>query len=60
MLQLTTAYVQQADREREIATDLQNRQLLQPTPRDIAPIEVPVTANHNPRRAPARARAVGR
>ena len=60
MLQLTLAYIHQTDREREIATDLQNRQLLQPTPRDLAPIEPPNATAHNPRRAPVRARAAGR
>lgn len=59
MLQLTLAYVQQGDRERETATDLQNRQLLRSTPQTSAPIEPPASTR-NSRRAPVRSRAATR
>lgn len=59
MLQLTLAYVQQEDRERETATDLQNRQLLRSTPQTSTPIE-PAAPTRVTRRAPVRARAANR
>lgn len=60
MLQLTLAYILQADREREIATDLKNRQILRMTPQTMAPIDPPAPATRTPRRAPVRARVAGR
>ena len=59
MLHLNLAYVQQADRERETATDLQNRQLLRATPQTGAPIAPPARAPIS-RRASVRARAATR
>lgn len=59
MLQLTLAYIQQEDRERETANDLQNRQLLRSTPLTSAPIE-PVAPARITRRAPVRACAASR
>ena len=60
MFQLTTAYVQQADREREVASDLSNRQLLRPTADVPAPVEPAFPATRTIRRAPARVRAASR
>jgi hypothetical protein len=59
MLHLTLAYIQQADRERKTATDLQNRQLLRSTPQTGAPSEPPTPTDIS-RRAPVRARAATR
>jgi hypothetical protein len=60
MLQLTLAYVQQVDRERDVAADLRNRQTLQPTPQAMAPADSPAAAIRTTRRAPAHARATTR
>lgn len=60
MFQLTTAYVQQADREREIASDLSTRQLLRSTADVPAPVEPATSATRITRRAPARVRAASR
>jgi len=60
MLQLTLAYIQQADREREVATELRNQQTLRSTPQTLAPMEPPAGSTRTSRRAPVRARAVGR
>jgi len=60
MLQLTLAYVQQATREREVETDLQNRQILRSTPQTLVPAEAPAPSTRAPRSAPVRARANGR
>lgn len=60
MLQLQLAYVNQADREREVATDLRRRQSLKPLDQAIAPVEPPVLSIPDPRRAPLRTRAIGR
>jgi hypothetical protein len=61
MLQLTLAYVQQADRERETATELTNRQALRSTAQASTPVEPPATTTHrSARNAPIRVRAAGR
>jgi hypothetical protein len=59
MLQLTVAYLLQADREREIETDLQARQLLRLLPQNMGPIEPQALTARVPRRA-VRARAAAR
>ncbi len=59
MLQLTLAYIQQADREREIATDLQNRQILRSPLETGASTESPAPTRVS-RRAPVSARAATR
>jgi hypothetical protein len=59
MLQLTLAYVQQVTRERQVETDLQNRQILRSTRQSVAPVE-PAAPSRAHRRAPVRARAAGR
>jgi hypothetical protein len=60
MLQLIVAYLLQADREREIETDLRARQRLRLLPQNMGPIEPQELTACMPRRAPVRARAVGR
>jgi hypothetical protein len=60
MFQLTTAYVHQADREREIATDLHTRQLLRSASEALAPVEPPAPSSRAMRRPPVRVRAAGR
>ncbi|MEX1170837.1 MAG: hypothetical protein WEE50_11905 [Chloroflexota bacterium] len=60
MLQLTLAYIQQADREREVATELQNQQMLRSTTGTMGPVEPHVSSTRALRRTPVRARAVGR
>jgi hypothetical protein len=60
MFYLTQAYIQQADREREVATDLRNRQILRVVSQTTTPIDPPAPSTRIPRRAPARARAVSR
>ena len=60
MFQLTTAYVLQADREREIASHLSNRQLLRSTADVPAPVEPASPATRTTRRAPVRVRAASR
>ncbi len=60
MLQLTLAYIQQADREREVAADLRDRLILKSADQTLSPIEPAALATRTPRRAPVRARAAGR
>jgi hypothetical protein len=61
MLQLTLAYIQQADREREIATELTNRQALRSTAHASSPVKSPATTtNRSARSAPVRVRAASR
>lgn len=60
MLQLTLAYVNQADRERDIAADVRDRQLLQPTSQAPTPADPPAAAARTIRRGPAHARAATR
>jgi len=60
MLQLTLAYIQQADREREIAADLQNRQTLRSTAATAPPIEPTAAPARSARRTLDRARAANR
>ncbi len=59
MLQLSLGYVIQADREREVAEHLRNRQsLLQP--RDVrSPLSPSQAQAQGPRRSPARVRGTG-
>jgi hypothetical protein len=59
MFYLTQAYIQQADREREVATDLRDRQILRVS-QTTAPTDPPAPSTRIPQRAPARARAVSR
>jgi hypothetical protein len=59
MLQLSLGYVAQADREREVAEDLRNRQSLLP-PRDPrAPASAVLKQAVNWRRSSARVRSSG-
>ena len=65
MNHLTTLYVNQADREREIAEDLRNRQILhvvEPTPTEATRLATSPNqpATTNPRPTALRARAAGR
>jgi hypothetical protein len=60
MFQLTTAYVHQADREREVAADLHNRQVLRSTSETLTPVEPPALSSRAIRRTPVRVRAAGR
>lgn len=65
MNELTLHYVNQADRERSIAEDLRNRQILETanpsTESAERPSPTPATASvARPSQAPVRARAVGR
>jgi hypothetical protein len=59
MLQLSLGYVVQAEREREVAEDLRNRQSLQPS-REARPA-LPATPSQplNPRRNSVRVRSTG-
>lgn len=59
MLSLSLGYVVQADREREVAEDLRNRQsLLRPRESRDATATIPAQLPH-PRRNPARVRGTG-
>jgi len=59
MLQLSLGYVIQADREREVAEDLRNRQSLLP-PRDSrTPVPAETHQQSGGRRSPVRARSTG-
>jgi hypothetical protein len=59
MLQLSLGYVVQADREREVAEDLRNRQALLP-PRDArSPLPAATGPSMGARRGQAQARARG-
>jgi len=61
MLQLTLAYIQQADRERETTTELTNRQALRSTAHASSPVEPPATtSNRAARNAPVLVRATSR
>lgn len=60
MLQLIVAYLLQADREREIETDLRARQLLRLLPQNKGPVEPQERTARMPRRGPVRARAAAR
>ena len=58
MLQLSLGYVAQADREREVAEDLRNRQALQ-TRREPRPLAALDGQSFARRRSPARVRGTG-
>lgn len=59
MLQLTLAYVIQADQEREVAEDLRNRQLLGTPERPRTTVQPATRQAADPRRVPIRARGTG-
>ena len=59
-MNLTVAYVNQAEREREVQDGLQRRQLLHPQDQSTTTTETPVRQLATPRRTPAPARAAGR
>jgi hypothetical protein len=59
MLQLTLAYVIQADQEREVAEDLRNRQWLRTAERPRTAVQPTWPQAANPRRVPTRARGTG-
>jgi hypothetical protein len=58
MLQLSLAYIVQADREREVAEDLRNRQSLLPR-RDARPAATPTVRPAATRPGTARVRSTG-
>jgi hypothetical protein len=60
MFLLTTAYVQQAHREREVAADLHTRQLLRSSAHAVAPPEPPASSSRATRRPAVRVRAASR
>lgn len=60
MFQLTVAYVLQADREREVADGLRQRDVLRAPDSARDPVEPPARAMGATRRSPAQARAAGR
>ena len=64
MNHLTTLYVNQADRERQIAEDLRNRQIQHAEPTDEEAARLAATAHQpqmtNKRQATLRARTAGR
>ena len=63
MFNLTVAYVNQAEREREVESDLRRRQILSPPDTTIAsnePVAETARTFQGSRQAPIRARAVGR
>jgi hypothetical protein len=59
MLQLTLAYVIQADQEREVAEDLRNRQWLRTPERRRTAVQPTWRRAADPRRMPIRARGTG-
>ncbi len=59
MLQLSLGYVVQADREREVAEDLRNRQSLLPSREVRAAVPAPASQSRMPRRASVRVRGTG-
>jgi len=65
MLQLTLAYIQQSDHERDVVADLRNRQTLQSATQGSSPAEAaapaaPAAPTLTTRRAPTQARATTR
>ena len=60
MFHLTVAYVLQAEREREIADGLRQRDVLRAPDSARDPIEPPSRTTGAPRRSPVQARAGGR
>lgn len=59
MLQLSLGYVVQADREREVAEDLRNRQSLLPAREPRTATSTPATSSIDVRRSQARVRGTG-
>lgn len=59
MLQLSLGYVVQADREREVAEDLRNRQILHPTRETRGPLPTMAAPSLGGRRSQSQARARG-
>lgn len=60
MLNLTVAYVNQAEREREIEDGLRRRQVLHPENQSTTPTEPPARQMATQRRTAVPARAAGR